>query len=223
MPTQAKAAVIDEITERFQNSSAAVLTEYRGLTVAQLTQLRRSLGEGSSYAVVKNTLTKRAADSVGFSDLAPLLNGPTAIAFIEGDPVVAAKAIRDFARANPMLVVKGGVVEGRTVDAREVTRLADVESREVLLARLAGAMKGNLTKAAGLFQAPLSQMARLAEALKEKKEADTPAADAPAAEAPAAEAAEAEAPAEDAAAAADTTTDTDAAADAETSAPASTD
>ena len=87
MPTQAKAAVIDEITERFQNSSAAVLTEYRGLTVAQLTQLRRSLGEGSSYAVVKNTLTKRAADSVGFSDLAPLLNGPTAIAFIEGDPV----------------------------------------------------------------------------------------------------------------------------------------
>ena len=101
MPTQAKAAVIDEITERFQNSSAAVLTEYRGLTVAQLTQLRRSLGEGSSYAVVKNTLTKRAADSVGFSDLAPLLNGPTAIAFIEGDPVEAAKAIRDFARANP--------------------------------------------------------------------------------------------------------------------------
>jgi large subunit ribosomal protein L10 len=198
-----------------------VLTEYRGLTVAQLTQLRRSLGEGSSYAVVKNTLTKRAADSVGFSDLAPLLNGPTAIAFIEGDPVVAAKAIRDFARANPMLVVKGGVVEGRTVDAREVTRLADVESREVLLAKLAGAMKGNLTKAAGLFQAPLSQMARLAEALKEKKEADTPAADAPAADAPVAEAAEA--PAEDATAAADTTTDTDAAADAETSAPASTD
>ena len=190
MPTQAKAAVIDEITERFQNSSAAVLTEYRGLTVAQLTQLRRSLGEGSSYAVVKNTLTKRAADAVGYSDLAPLLNGPTAIAFIEGDPVEAAKAIRDFARANPMLVVKGGVVEGRTVDAREVTRLADVESREVLLAKLAGAMKGNLTKAAGLFQAPLSQMARLAEALKEKKPAGdevAPAAESPAADAPAAD------------------------------------
>src|ERR671920_698444 len=124
MPTQAKAAVIDEITERFQASSAAVLTEYRGLTVAQLTQLRRSLGEGSSYAVVKNTLTKRAAEQVGHADLAPLLNGPTAIAFIEGDPVNAAKAIRDFAKANPALVVKGGVVEGRTVDAREVTRLA---------------------------------------------------------------------------------------------------
>jgi large subunit ribosomal protein L10 len=208
MPTQAKAAVIDEITERFQNSSAA---EYRGLTVAQLTQLRRSLGEGSSYAVVKNTLTKRAADSVGYSDLAPLLNGPTAIAFIEGDPVEAAKAIRDFAKANPMLVVKGGVVEGRTVDAREVTRLADVESREVLLAKLAGAMKGNLTKAAGLFQAPLSQMARLAAALQEKKAADTPAADAPTAADDAAEAPATEAPvasADDDTAAADTTPET---------------
>jgi large subunit ribosomal protein L10 len=185
-----------------------VLTEYRGLTVAQLTQLRRSLGEGSSYAVVKNTLTKRAADSVGYSDLAPLLNGPTAIAFIEGDPVMAAKAIRDFAKANPALIVKGGVVEGRTVDAREVTRLADVESREVLLAKLAGAMKGNLTKAAGLFQAPLSQMARLAEALKEKK----PAGDevAPAAEAPAADAPAADTTGDDAAAA--DTTDTDSAA-----------
>jgi large subunit ribosomal protein L10 len=209
MPTQAKAAVISEITERFQNSSAAVLTEYRGLTVAQLTQLRRSLGEGSSYAVVKNTLTKRAADEVGFSDLGPLLNGPTAIAFIEGDPVEAAKAIRDFARANPLLVVKGGVVDGRTVDASEVTRLADVEPREVLLAKLAGAMKGNLTKAAGLFQAPLSQVARLAEALKEKK---------PAEGAAPAEAA-AEAPAEVAdSAAADTTTDTDDAAPADAAA-----
>ena len=201
MPTQAKAAVIDEITERFQNSSAAVLTEYRGLTVAQLTQLRRSLGEGSSYAVVKNTLTKRAAEQIGFTDLAPLLNGPTAIAFIEGDPVTAAKAIRDFARANPLLVVKGGVVDGRTVDASEVTRLADVEPREVLLAKLAGAMKGNLTKAAGLFQAPLSQVARLAAALQEKKAADAPAAEAPAADDSAPEAA-----------AADTTPETDAAA-----------
>jgi large subunit ribosomal protein L10 len=187
MPTQAKAAVIDEITTRFQESSAAVLTEYRGLTVAQLTTLRRSLGAGSSYAVVKNTLTKRAADAVGHSDLAPLLNGPTAIAFIQGDPVEAAKAIRDFARANPLLIVKGGVVEGRTVDAAEVTRLADVESREVLLAKLAGAMKGNLTKAAGLFQAPLSQVARLAAALQEKRESTEGAL--PAAEDTAAEAA----------------------------------
>jgi large subunit ribosomal protein L10 len=214
MPTQAKAAVIDEITERFQSSSAAVLTEYRGLTVSQLTQLRRSLGEGSSYAVVKNTLTKRAADSVGFSDLAPLLTGPTAIAFIDGDPVSAAKAIRDFARANPALVVKGGVVDGRTVDAGEVTRLADVEPREVLLAKLAGAMKGNLTKAAGLFQAPLSQVARLAAALQEKRESaegsaapasdDTAAADTAAADTtPAAQATDDPAAAADAAAGTD--------------------
>ncbi|TKJ21064.1 50S ribosomal protein L10 [Blastococcus sp. CCUG 61487] len=195
MPTQAKAAAIDEISQRFQNSSAAVLTEYRGLTVAQLTELRRSLGAGSSYAVVKNTLTKRAADEVGYGDLAPLLNGPTAIAFLEGDPVEGAKALRDFAKANPLLVVKGGVVDGRTVDASEVTRLADVEPRDVLLAKLAGAMKGNLTKAAGLFQAPLSQVARLAAALQEKKAADAPA--------------EAAAPATDDSAAADTTTDTD--------------
>jgi large subunit ribosomal protein L10 len=178
-----------------------VLTEYRGLTVAQLTQLRRSLGEGSSYAVVKNTLTKRAAQEVGFTDLADQLNGPTAIAFIEGDPVQAAKAIRDFARANPLLVVKGGVVEGRAVDAREVSRLADVESREVLLAKLAGAMKGNLTKAAGLFQAPLSQVARLAAALQEKKPADG-----------SADAGTADAPAADTADTTDTTTDADAAA-----------
>jgi large subunit ribosomal protein L10 len=217
MPTQAKAAVIDEITERFQKSSAAVLTEYRGLTVAQLKELRRSLGEGSSYAVVKNTLTKRAAEQVGYSDLAALLNGPTAIAFIEGDPVNAAKAIRDFAKAHPMLVVKGGVLDGRTVDAREVTRLADVEPREVLLAKLAGAMKGNLTKAAGLFQAPLSQVARLAAALQEKK----PAAAADEAPAEVAADAAADAPAGDTTdtgdtAAADTTPETapDAAADA---------
>ena len=198
-----KATAVAELTEEFRSSSAAVLTEYRGLTVAQLKELRRSLGSDTSYAVVKNTLTKRAAEQVGFSDLAPLLNGPTAIAFIEGDPVEAAKAIRDFARANPLLVVKGGVVDGRTVDASEVTRLADVEPREVLLAKLAGAMKGNLTKAAGLFQAPLSQVARLAEALKEKKPAEGAA--------PAEAAAEAPAEAADSAAA-DTTPDNDAAA-----------
>jgi len=207
MPTQAKNAAIEEISQRFQDSSAAVLTEYRGLTVAQLTQLRRSLGAGSSYAVVKNTLTKRAADSVGHSDLAPLLTGPTAIAFIEGDPVEAAKAIRDFSRANPLLVIKGGVVEGRTVDAAEVSRLADVEPREVLLAKLAGAMKGNLTKAAGLFQAPLSQVARLAAALQEKKEAAGESL--PAAEAPAADTAAADTTPDTTDAAADTAASTD--------------
>ncbi len=170
MPTQAKAAVIDEITERFQNSSAAVLTEYRGLTVAQLTQLRRSLGAGSSYAVVKNTLTKRAADEVGFSDLGPLLTGPTAIAFINGDVVEAAKGLRDFAKANPLLVIKGGVFDGKSMDAAQIAKLADLESREVLLAKFAGALKAKQSHAAAVFAALPTNMARLAEALRAKRE-----------------------------------------------------
>ena len=192
MAAPEKVAAVEEITNRFRESDASVVTEYRGLSVAKLTQLRRDLGSDANFRVAKNTLVKRAAAEAGVQGLDDLLAGPTAITFIKGEPVEAAKAIRDFARANPMLVVKGGVVEGRTVDAAEVTRLADVESREVLLAKLAGAMKGNLTKAAGLFQAPLSQVARLAEALKEKK----PAGDAP--------------QAADDAAAAPTTPDTDA-------------
>jgi large subunit ribosomal protein L10 len=166
---QEKTAAVAEITEHFQGSSAAVLTEYRGLTMAQLTQLRRSLGSETTYAVVKNTLTKRAASEAGFSIADDLLAGPTAIAFIKGDPVEAAKGLRDFARANPLLVIKGGVLEGKSLSPDEVRRLADVESREVLLAKLAGAMQGSLAKAAGLFQAPLSQVARLADALQEKK------------------------------------------------------
>ncbi|CAN5860702.1 50S ribosomal protein L10 [soil metagenome] len=164
-----KIGAVAEIANRFQTSSAAVLTEYRGLTVAQLTELRRSLGAGSSYAVVKNTLTKRAAHDVGLTGLDALLSGPTAIAFVSGDPVVAAKGLRDFARANPLLIIKGGILDGAPISAADLTRLADLESREVLLGRLAGAMKGNLTKAAGLFQAPLSQMARLAQALADKR------------------------------------------------------
>ena len=166
MPTQAKAAVIEEITERFQNSSAAVLTEYRGLTVAQLTELRRSLGAGSSYAVVKNTLTKRAADSVGFSELGPLLTGPTAIAFVTGDPVNVAKALRDFAKDHEKLVLKGGYMDGQPLDEAGIKKLADLESREVLLAKFAGAMKGSMSKAAALFQAPLSKTVRTVEALR---------------------------------------------------------
>ncbi len=167
-----KVGAVTEIVNRLQNSSAAVLTEYRGLTVAQLTALRRSLGEGSSYAVVKNTLTRRAAHEVGFAELDALLTGPTAIAFINGDPVAAAKSLRDFSRANPLLIIKGGVLDGRPLSAAEIGRIADLESREVLLAKLAGAMKGNLTKAAGLFQAPLSQFARLAAALADKRSAE---------------------------------------------------
>ena len=169
MANQEKTAAVAEITERFQGSSAAVLTEYRGLTMAQLTQLRRSLGSETTYAVVKNTLTKRAAAEAGFPVPDELLTGPTAIAFIGGDPVEAAKGLRDFSRTNPLLVIKGGVLEGKALTPEDVRQLADVEPREVLLAKMAGALQGSLSKAAGLFQAPLSQVARLAAALQEKK------------------------------------------------------
>jgi large subunit ribosomal protein L10 len=164
-----------------------VVTEYRGLSKAQLTTLRRSLGDGTNFRVAKNTLVQRAAEDAGVEGLEQMLVGPTAIAFITGEPVDAAKAIRDFAKTNPGLVIKGGFMDGRALTVTEVNQLADLESREVLLAKLAGAMKGNLTKAAGLFQAPLSQMARLAAALQEKKAADAPAeaAEAPAEAAPA--------------------------------------
>ena len=169
MANHEKIAAVAEITERFQGSSAAVLTEYRGLTMSQLTQLRRSLGSDTTYAVVKNTLTKRAAAEAGFPVADELLTGPTAIAFIKGDPVEAAKGLRDFSRTNPLLVIKGGVLDGKVLSPAEIRQLADVEPREALLARLAGAMNGSLAKAAGLFQAPLSQVARLAAALQEKR------------------------------------------------------
>jgi len=165
---------VAEIAERFTNSSAAVITEYRGLSVKQVTQLRRALGRDTTYAVVKNTLTRRAAAEAGVTIDESLLVGPTAIAFITGDPVDAAKGLRDFARTNPLLVIKGGVLEGRSLSAAEVARIADLESREVLLSKLAGALKALPTRAAGLFQAPLSQMARLAAALEEKRAAGAP-------------------------------------------------
>jgi large subunit ribosomal protein L10 len=194
MANQEKTAAVAEITDRFRESSAALLTEYRGLTMAQLTTLRRSLGETTTYAIVKNTLTKLAAGEAGYAVPAELLTGPTAIAFVGGDPVEAAKGLRDFARTNPLLVIKGGVVEGRSLSADEIRRLADLESREVLLSRLAGGMQASLARAAGLFQAPLSQVARLVAALQEKQAADAPVTDAPVAdeapEAPAAVAAE---------------------------------
>jgi len=183
-----KAAAVADLTEQFRESSAAVLTEYRGLTMSQLTTLRRSLGRETTYAVSKNTLTKLAAQDAGLDGLAELLSGPTAIAFVKGDPVEAAKGLRDFAKTHPLLVIKGGVLDGKALTADEIKKLADLESREVLLAKLAGAMKANLSKAAATFQAPLTQMARLALALQEKKAADAPAAteaEAPAADAPA--------------------------------------
>jgi len=200
MPNAEKFSAVEEITEQFTNSAAAVITEYRGLTVKQMSQLRRSLGKQTTYAVVKNTLTKRAAADAGLSIDDSLFAGPTAIAFVGGDPVEAAKGLRDFAKANPLLVIKGGVLEGKSLSAAEISKIADLESREVLLAKLAGAIKALPTKAAGLFQAPLSQMARLAKALEDKK----PAADAPAA----APAEEAEAPAAAAETAEDVAADT---------------
>ncbi len=135
-------------------------------------QLRRSLGATTTYAVTKNTLAKRAATDAGIDGLDALFTGPTALAFVSGDPVEAAKGLRDFAKTNPLLVIKGGVFEGKAISAAEVTKIADLESREVLLAKLAGGMKANLSKAAALFQAPLSKAARTVAALQDKREND---------------------------------------------------
>jgi len=179
MPNSEKISAVAEITEYFTNSAAAVITEYRGLTVKQVTELRRALGRDTTYAVVKNTLTKRAAADAGVAIDDSLLVGPTAIAFVTGDPVEAAKSLRDFAKINPLLVIKGGLLDGKALSPAEINKIADLEPREVLLAKLAVAMKALPTRAASLFQAPLSQMARLAKALEAKKPA-TPAA--PAAE-----------------------------------------
>ena len=190
-----KATAVADIAEQFKSSTATVITEYRGLTVANLAELRRSLAGSATYSVAKNTLIKRAASEAGVEGLDELFVGPTAIAFVSGEAVDAAKAIKKFAKDHKALVIKGGYMDGRALTVAEVERIADLESREVLLAKLAGAMKANLSKAAGLFNAPASQMARLAFALQEKKAAEAPAEAAAPAEAPAAEA---EAPAAEA-------------------------
>jgi len=167
-----KAADVAELVESFQGAAGAVLTEYRGLSVKQLQDLRRALGENAQYAVVKNTLTKIAATEAGVEGFDALLTGPTAIAFINGDVVEAAKGLRDFAKANPALVIKGGLFEGKPLDATEIAKLADLESREVLLAKLAGGMLASLTQAVQLLNAPIAQAARLAGALQAKAEQD---------------------------------------------------
>lgn len=167
-----KAAKVAELKSQFSDSAAAVLTEYRGLTVAQLRELRRSLGEGATYAVAKNTLAAIAAKEAGIEDVEDSLTGPTAIAFISGDVAAATKQLRDFAKANPFLAIKGGVMDGKFLDAQTVLKLADLESREVLLSKMAGALKGNLAKAAGTLAAPLSKSARLLGALQAAAEAD---------------------------------------------------
>jgi Ribosomal protein L10 len=164
-----KAATVAEIAERLRESNAALLTEYRGLTVAQLKELRNALRGNATYAVVKNTLAQVAAKEAGVEGLDAQLVGPTAVAFVTGDPVAAAKGLRDFAKANPALVIKGGVVDGRPVTAEDITKLADLESREVLLAKAAGAMKATLTRAAYLFAASPSKAVRTIDALRQKK------------------------------------------------------
>ncbi len=165
-----KEAAVAELTESFRSSNAVLLTEYRGLTVAQLKELRNSISEHATYAVVKNTLTKIAANEAGITSFDDELAGPSAIAFVHGDTVAVAKSLREFAKANPQLVVKGGYFDGNPLTATEVDKLADLESREVLLGKLAGAFKASLFGAAYLFKAPLSQAVRTVDALREKQE-----------------------------------------------------
>ncbi|MBK5238137.1 MAG: 50S ribosomal protein L10 [Actinomycetales bacterium] len=165
-----KEASVVELTEKFESSNAVLLTEYRGLTVAQLKELRTSIREHATYAVVKNTLTKIAAAKAGIVGLDDQLAGPSAIAFVHGDAVAVAKALRNFAKANPLLIVKGGYFDGKPLSAQEVGKLADLESRDVLLAKFAGAAKASLFGAAYLFTAPLSKTVRTVEALRQKQE-----------------------------------------------------
>ncbi|MEA5155694.1 50S ribosomal protein L10 [Raineyella sp.] len=172
MAREDKAAAVAQLTEQFESSDAVVLTEYRGLSVAQLKTLRRALGEDATYAVAKNTLMKLAANKAGIDMLDEILTGPNALTFIKGDIAAVAKGLKNFAKDNPLLVIKGGVLEGNFLDAKQVGALADLESREVYLAKLAGAMKGNLSKAAGLFAAPLQTAARAFGALQTAAEAD---------------------------------------------------
>ena len=167
-----KEATIKELSDKFSSSSAAVLTEYRGLTVKALKNLRRSLGDDATYSVAKNTLTIIAARQAGIEGLEDQLNGPTAIAFISGDVASVAKGIRNFAKENPALVIKGGYMDGKVLDADTVKKLADLESREVLLSKMAGAMNANLAKAVYLFAAPLSQAARAMGALQDAAQAN---------------------------------------------------
>jgi large subunit ribosomal protein L10 len=173
-----KVAAVEEMRNKFRDSNAAVVTAYTGLTVAQLKDLRRSLGENAQYRVVKNTLTKIAANEAGINELDEFFSGSSAVAFVTGDPVEAAKGLRDFAKDHPALVIKGGIVDGGPMTAAELNKLADLESREVLLAKLAGGMKATMAKAAATFQAPLTKMVRTADALRSKVEqggAGTPA------------------------------------------------
>jgi large subunit ribosomal protein L10 len=201
MANAEKTAVIEDLTSRFRDSSGAVLTEYRGLTVAQLSELRGNLRGNATFTVTKNTLAKLAAAEAGLGDqVGALLSGPSAIAFVDGDVAQAAKGLLDFAKAHPLLIIKGGVLDGKALTPAEVGKLADLEPREVLLAKRAGAMKASLAGAAATFNALPTQMALLADALRAKLEAGAPAVvedTAAPAEAEAAEAAEPQAETQD--------------------------
>ena len=166
-----KTAAVAELTEDFRTATATVLTEYRGLTVTSMKKLRRALGAETKYSVVKNTLTKIAAKDAGVDLSADLLTGPSAIAFIKGDPIAAAKSMRDFAKENPLLVIKGGIYEGKSITPAELMELANLESREVLLAKLAGAMKGSLAKAARVIDALRIKMEAVSEPTAKNAEA----------------------------------------------------
>jgi large subunit ribosomal protein L10 len=163
-----KVETVAGLKERFDSSAAAVVTEYRGLTVKHLKDLRRSLGEDATYAIAKNTLTKIAAQEAGIDGLNDYLTGPTAIAFIDGDIAAVAKGLKKFSQENPQLIVKAGIMDGRVLDSETVKKLADLESREVLLSRMAGGLKASLSQAVGLFAAPLSKTARTVDALRQK-------------------------------------------------------
>jgi large subunit ribosomal protein L10 len=170
MATPDKVTAVKELADSFRSSNAVIVTEYRGLTVAQLKQLRGNLRGNATYAVAKNTLAALAAKDAGVEGVDSLFVGPTAIAFVTGDPVEAAKGLREFGKANDKLVLKGGVLEGKVLSAEDITKLANLESREVLLAKAAGVFKASLFGAAYLFQAPLSQAARTVDALRAKQE-----------------------------------------------------
>ncbi len=171
MAKKDKALVIEQLSEAFRDSGAVVLTEYRGLSVEQMKQLRRELGDDVQYKVVKNTLARLAAKNAGFDFLEEDLAGPTAVAFVGGEPVDAAKVLKGFAKANPELVLKSGIMDGVALSQEAVLKLADLESREVLLAKAAGAMKGKISQAAYAFQALPVKVARVVDALREKQEA----------------------------------------------------
>jgi large subunit ribosomal protein L10 len=204
-----KTAAVDEIRTKLTESDAAVLTEYRGLTVTELADLRAQLRPADTeYKVFKNTLARRAVEAAGLEELLPMLSGPTAIAFVRGDAVVAAKALKEFGKGNPALIIKGGLLGPRVLTTAEVESLAEIEPRDVLLARLAGGFQAPLVKAAGLFQAFTRNFAYGIKAYVDQRveggelltapEADVPEVEAPAPEAPTADTTEAEAPAADA-------------------------